>query len=274
MCGIEPFFFSKQAYIWRSFLESVKKLIVQELPYSTPALLCPPSSVCFLPLCLQSNGSWSRICLEGRLVLAWIGGDCSDLHACKRVSPKGDDPSLHRQTTYTTTLTGSKQDLLLNGNVSQERCRGGWRRQPQGAGWDPGSGTQNGSGASDHLLPGTQMHMTLFSPQHEQDKQDNKSESEDRRQLKGKSHHVLPSRSLLGLLARALLPPRTPPRSRPWTSQTPGQPVDPQLTSKWRSSGSGWRRAALPLSSAGGRSSTGHGQRWLLAAQTDITGAC
>lgn len=61
----------------------------------------------------------------GRLVLAWIvlpwiGGDRSDLHACMRTSPWGDDPSLHAQRTYAAALTGSIQDLLLGGNVSQE----------------------------------------------------------------------------------------------------------------------------------------------------------
>lgn len=41
------------------------------------------------------------------------------------VSPKGDDPSLCGQKTYTATLTGSKQDLLLDGNVIQEYYWGG-----------------------------------------------------------------------------------------------------------------------------------------------------
>lgn len=91
--------------------------------------------------------------------------------------------------------------------------------------------------------------------------------------IQSERHHsrwqisFLPCRNPLWLLAQALLPPRTPHHSRPWISQTPGQPADPQLTPKRRCSGSGWWRAARPLNSAGAGSSSGHDRRWLLAAQ-------
>lgn len=50
-------------------------------------------------------------------------------------------------------LTGSKQGLLLGGNESRDLLLGSCRRRPQGEGWGPGSGIQNESGASVHLLP-------------------------------------------------------------------------------------------------------------------------
>lgn len=61
-----------------------------------------------------------------------------------------DDTPLGAQVTDWT-LTESKQGLFLGGNVSQGWSLGGCRHQPQGAGWGPGSGTQNESDASGHL---------------------------------------------------------------------------------------------------------------------------
>lgn len=49
------------------------------------------------------------------------------------------------------TITESKQGLFLGGNASQGWSPGGCRYQPRGAGWGPGSGTQNESDASAHL---------------------------------------------------------------------------------------------------------------------------
>lgn len=96
-----------------------------------------------------------------------FGGDRSDLHARMKVSPRGEDPSLHAQKTYTPALTGSIRDPLRGGNGSQVKSWGGCRRQPRGAQRDPGSGTQNGFGASGHLSPETQQHKTCYSPKHE-----------------------------------------------------------------------------------------------------------
>lgn len=50
--------------------------------------------------------------------------------------------------------------------MSQGKSWGSCRYQPQGAEWGPGSGTQNVSDASGHLLSVTQIHKSFFS-QHE-----------------------------------------------------------------------------------------------------------
>lgn len=117
----------------------------------TPCLLHSSSASqrpCIPPLCLQSNGrlaepSW--ISLDG----GPTGGHRSDLHRWERASLGMIHPSAHRWLFWT--LTESKQGLFLGGNVSQGWSLGGCRYQPQGAGWGPGSGTQNESDASDHL---------------------------------------------------------------------------------------------------------------------------
>lgn len=161
-------------------MKSLKKLLPngEAISARTPLLLLSSSLSPQLPALPPSVsavpwefGRVKQDLLGGRLVLAWsvlpwIGGDCSDLHACMKVAPRVGDPSLHAQTTYTAALTGSIQDLLLGGNVSQEKYWGGCRCRPQGAGWGPGSGTQNGSGASGHLLSETQI-KDIFNPKHE-----------------------------------------------------------------------------------------------------------
>lgn len=101
---------------------------MQELPCSSSALLCPPQLPVLPPSVSAVQWEFGRVKQDlfggrpvlGWTVLPWIGGDYFDLHTCTMVSPKGDDPSLYGQTTYTATLTGSKQDLLLGGNVIQE----------------------------------------------------------------------------------------------------------------------------------------------------------
>lgn len=84
------------------------------------------------------------------------------LNACTRMPSKGDDLSHHLHWT----LTGNKQGLLLGDNVNQGKSWGSWGYQLQGAGWGPGSGTQNVSDASGHLLSVTQTHKSFFR-QHE-----------------------------------------------------------------------------------------------------------
>lgn len=80
-----------------------EKLLVQELPGSSSALLCP----CASSLCVCSPMGVGRMKQFGwRLVLAWIvfpwiGRNSSDLHACTGVPSKGADTSLHGQMTCT-----------------------------------------------------------------------------------------------------------------------------------------------------------------------------
>lgn len=103
-----------------------EELLVQDPPVAPALLFCVSAlSASSLSVCSPTGGWQSEAALLGwGLVLIGfsfplIGGDCSDLHACKRTSSKGA-PLLHSQMTYTGPLTGSKQDLFPGDSVSQD----------------------------------------------------------------------------------------------------------------------------------------------------------
>lgn len=80
----------------------MEKLLVQELPCYSSALLCPPQLPRAPSLCVCSPmGVWKSeagsVWREAWIILPWPGGDCADLHARMRVSSRGDDASLHAQ---------------------------------------------------------------------------------------------------------------------------------------------------------------------------------
>lgn len=76
---------------WRVLSSSVSQLPV--LPPSVSAVQWEFRRV------KQDLSGW-RLVLAW-IIFPWIGGDCSNHNACTRVSSKGDDLSLHGQTTYT-----------------------------------------------------------------------------------------------------------------------------------------------------------------------------
>lgn len=88
----------------------------------------------------HSDGVWPRL------------HDRSGLLACMKLIFRRVCPSLCTQKTDAVAFKESKPDLSPGGNVKQSLFLEGCRCQSQEAGWDPGNGTQNGSGANVHLL--------------------------------------------------------------------------------------------------------------------------
>lgn len=144
--------FSKQASMWRSSLKGLKTflpyreaVIVQELLNGTPPTIV--SSLCF---CSQVG-----FCCVGGRIAFFLGHDLKTVMVSEpaRTHPAESNPPCSQLL-----LTGSKRDPLLGGNESLELFSEGCRCQLQEARWGPGSGTQNGSGASVHLLSVSPKH--------------------------------------------------------------------------------------------------------------------